>query len=81
VKELKGIVFINQGQENDMIVLNDKDKLKHIMRNIFKPNDESSWEHVSHLITNLMKEIPILMGHITKDQSSVLKVYEALYKE
>jgi hypothetical protein len=81
VKELKGIVFINKGQENDMIVLSDKDKLKHIMRNIFKPNDESTWEYVSNLITNLMKDIPILMGHITKDQSSVLKVYEALYKE
>lgn len=81
VKKLKGILFIKQGTDNQIELLNEADKLKEIMRNILRPRDEEIWNHTAHMMSILIQEVPIYRIHATKDHDAVKKAHHALYKE
>ena len=79
VKPLKAIIFLEQGQHDDLIKLNRTETLLRLMKNILRPKDEETWNQLLVIINELIETIPIYLLQATKSFRSVDTVYEKLY--
>ncbi len=63
---LRAIVFLEQAEKNSIRTLTDKEKLHHLMRNIYRPGEEVLWDELFRLLNPLRKSVPMYLLSCTK---------------
>jgi len=77
---LKAIVFIEQGQSNDIEPLNHDKSLKLHLKNILRPSKESDWNIVIPTLNQILK-LPTYKATLTNSQVSIFTTYFGIHKE
>jgi hypothetical protein len=80
-KPLKALIFIEQGETDEVIKMSVKEKIEELMRNILRPEDAKLWDVVTQELTALIEKIPIYRLKATKDVSAVYLIHQMLYPE
>ena len=78
---LKSIVFISQGKYNRIVPLNNKDKLIKLLQNTYRPSDLIAVDISTHLMDQLIDQVPMIGFEATMDQSAFKTLYQYLYQE
>lgn len=71
---LHSIVFLNQGNKNEVSLIEDKDKMIHIMRNINRPRQNHLWDQTNDILLKLITTVPMYKATVTHDKDSVNQV-------
>lgn len=77
---LKAIVFLKQGQENEIKTLSMKEKLIYLMRNINRPRQQKLWDENTRILNELVN-IPMYLASVTNSVDSVDVVKNKIYGE
>lgn len=80
-KKLKSIIFIEQGEKDQVEVMSVKEKIEELMRNILRPEDAKLWDQVTSELSQLINEIPIYKLKATKSIQAVHTLHQVLYPE
>ena len=81
VKPVKSIIFLSQGKSNKIESFSSTESLKYFLQNTWRPKEESLWDKTFQTIDQIMSDLPIYHFQATHDISSVLAIYQTLYKE
>lgn len=79
--KLHSIVFLAQGKTNDINILDNKEKLVHLMRNINRPRSKKLWEVNLIALHNVIKNINMYQAHVTNGVESVSVVANTILGE
>jgi len=66
IRPLRAIIFLEQAEKNTIRLLTDKERLHHLMRNIYRPGEEVLWDELFRLVEPLMKSVPMYLLSCTK---------------
>jgi hypothetical protein len=78
---LHSIVFLAQGQKNDIELLQNKEKLIHLMKNINRPRSKKLWENNLISLNHIINNITMYYAHVTNDINSVSVVANTILGE
>lgn len=71
---LHSIVFLEQGENNEVIELSQQQKILHIMRNINRPRQVDLWNKVSNVIEFLIQKVPMYKAAVSNDVDAAIEV-------
>ena len=79
-QKLKAVVFIHQGDINMIKPLNEEKAIKHILKNMLRPTDDTTWDQLIPNINQLL-HLPLYEAYLTNEQQSIYKTYQGIYQE
>jgi hypothetical protein len=78
---LKTIVFLSQGSINKVTPLDNKEKLRRLLQNAYRPNEIKMVDTLVNLLSHLIESIPMQAYSANMDISAFTTLYNSLYKE
>lgn len=79
--KLHSIVFLSQGKTNEVKILNNKEKLIYLMRNINRPRSKKLWEQNLISLNDVIKNINMYQAQVTNSVKSVSVVANTILGE
>ncbi|PKK87358.1 MAG: hypothetical protein CVV63_01310 [Tenericutes bacterium HGW-Tenericutes-8] len=78
--KLKAVVFIHQGDTNTIHKLDEDKAINQILKNMLRPSDETTWDHLIPIINQLLKQ-PLYEAYLKNEQQSIYITYQGIYQE
>lgn len=78
---LKAIVILQQGVTDKVTVLNEKEGLKHLMRNTLRPQEEKLWDHALQSFETILRKIPMYLLDASLSTNAPKAIKKAIFNE
>jgi hypothetical protein len=78
---LKAIFFLNKSDKTDLRPLEENEKIKHLLRNIHRPGDETNIDNMIDVVNDIISNCNLYEFACENNQTSALKLKAFLEEE